>query len=121
MPMQDLSGSFRLDRMRSGNAAVYLLKEQFENFLSSPQRADMCDWIAKCFYQLEQFGDAGNWYETAGQLIMGEPSTPPTLKAMAAVAEYEKALDCYEHGDDDESISRCADLVRKLARACASA
>jgi tetratricopeptide (TPR) repeat protein len=107
--------------MRSGNAAVYLLKEEFENFLISPRRIDVCDWIARYFYLLEQYSDAGSWYETAGQLILAEPNTPTTLKALAALSEYEKALDCYREDDDSEALAKCTALVEELKRACAPA
>jgi tetratricopeptide (TPR) repeat protein len=119
--MADFSKAFRFDRMRSGNPAIYLLKEQFERFAGSPQKLDVCESIAVCFYQLEQYQDAANWYETAGRLIMSEPSTPPTLKAMAALNEYEKALECYRRDDDDGSFAECSTLIRELRRASASA
>lgn len=107
--------------MRSGNAAFYLLKEEFENFLSSPHRVDVCDGIAKYFYQLDQFGEAGNWYETAGKLILAEPSTPVALKALSALVEFEKALDCFRKNSDDDAIDKCSTLIRELETACASA
>ena len=107
--------------MRSGNPAVYLLKEEFETFLSSPQRVDVCHWIAKYFYQLEQYAEAGSWYEAAGKLILAEPSTPATSKALAALSEYEKALDCYEKNADEEELAKCSTLVKELERACAPA
>lgn len=119
--MSDFSESFRFEKMRSGNAAVYLLKEQFERFASSPQRVDVCESIAHCFYQLEQYGDAANWYETAGKMVLSEPTAPPTLRALDALVEYEKALDCYRRDEDDESFTECSEMIRTLKRACASA
>ena len=119
--MGDFSEVFRLDRMRSGNPAVYLLKEQFEKFADSPQKLDVYESIAHCFYQLEQYYDAANWYETAGRYILSEPSTPPALKAMAALGEYERALECYRRGDDDGNFTECSTLIGELRRASASA
>ena len=119
--MVDFSEVFRVEKMRSGNPLVYLLKEQFGSFSASPQRVDMCDWIAKCFYQLEQYGDAGSWYEAAGRLILSEQSAPPTVKALTALDEYEKALECYGHGDDDGAFSECSTMIRRLKKACAPA
>ena len=107
--------------MRSGNAAVYLLKEEFEKFLSSPQRVDVCDWIAKYFYQLEQYGEAGTWYETAGRLILAEPTTPFTVRALTALGEYEKALDCYEKNDSNDDVAKVSGVIKELERACAPA
>jgi tetratricopeptide (TPR) repeat protein len=119
--MRDFAESFSVEKMRSGNAAVYKLKEQFENFSSSPQKADVCDSIAQCFFQLEQYEDAAGWYETAGRLILSEPSATPAIKALAALAEYEMALECYRRGEDQERFTECSSLIRELRRACASA
>ena len=119
--MKDFSDRFGLDKMRSGNAAVYELKEEFEKFSSSVQKVSVCESIARCFYQLEQYEDAANWYETAGKLILSEPSSTPTLKALSALDEYEKALECHRRGSDDERFTECSTLIRRLRRACASA
>jgi len=119
--MRDFSEGFGLDKMRSGNAAVYLLKEQFEMFSSSPQKVDACESIASCFYQLEQYDDAAGWYETAGRLILSEPSLTPAIKALSALDDYEKARECYRRGDDEERFTECSSLIRELKRACASA
>lgn len=119
--MRDFSEGFGIEKMRSGNAAVYVLREQFERFSSSPQKVEVCESIASCFYQLEQYDDAAGWYETAGRLILSEPSATPALKAMSALGDYEKALDCYRRGDDDEKFTECSSLIRELKRACASA
>ena len=119
--MRDFSEGFGVDKMRSGNPAVYLLKEQFEWFSSSPQKVEACESIATCFYQLEQYGDAAGWYETAARLILSEPSLTPTIKAMNALDDYEKARDCYQRGDDEEKFTECSSLIRELKRACASA
>jgi tetratricopeptide (TPR) repeat protein len=119
--MGDFSEAFKFDRMRSGNPAVYLLKEQFEKFVGSPQELDVFESIALCFYQLEQYEDAASWYETAGRLILSEPSTPAALKAMAALGEYERALECYRCDDDDGKFSECSTLIGELRRASASA
>ena len=119
--MADFSQSFRLEKMRSGNAAVYLLREQFERFASSPQRVDLCESIAKCFDQLEQYDDAGNWYETTGRIILSQPTAPPTVKALYALGEYEKALECYKKNEDAERFTECSEMINQLRRACASA
>lgn len=107
--------------MRSGNAAFYLLKEEFQNFLLTPSRVDVCDGIARYFYQLDQFGEAGNWYETAGKLILAEPSTPAAVKASSALIEFEKALDCYRKGGEEDTASRCSNFIKELETACAPA
>ena len=119
--MHDFSEKFRVESMRSGNAAVYMLKEQFEKFASSPQKVDACESIASCFYQLEQYDDAAGWYETAGRLILSEPSVTPVLKALTALGVYERALDCYREGEDEEKFTECSTLIKELERACAPA
>ena len=112
---------FRVEKMRSGNAAVYMLKDQFEKFSSTPHKVDACESIASCFYQLEQYEDAAGWYETAGRLILSEPTITPAIKALNALRDYEKALDCYRRGDDEERLTECSTLIHALKRACASA
>jgi len=119
--LRDFSEGFRVEKMRSGNPAVYILKDQFEKFSSSPQKVDACESIASCFYQLEQYEDAAGWFETAGRLILSEPSLTPAIKALSALGDYEKALDCYRRDDDEERFTECSTLIRELKRACASA
>ena len=119
--MPDFAEGLSIEKMRSGNAAVYILKDQFEKFSSSPHKVDVCESIAGCFYQLDQYEDAAGWYETAGRLILAEPSMTPTIKALNALGDYEKALDCYRRGDDEERFTECSALIHELMRACASA
>ncbi len=119
--MADFADRFRLERMRSGNAAVYLLKEQFERFLTSPRRVDTCEWVAGCLYQLEQYGDAGDWYEIAGQLILAEAGRPPAIRALSALDDYEKALECYRRDENDEAFEEISGMLRQLRRVGASA
>jgi tetratricopeptide (TPR) repeat protein len=119
--MRDFAEAFGADKMRSGNAAVYILKEQFERFSSSPQKVEACESIASCFFQLEQYSDAAGWYETAGRLILSEPSLTPAVKALNALGDYEKARDCYSREEDEEKFTECSSLIRELKRACASA
>lgn len=119
--LRDFAEGFGIDKMRSGNAAVYVLKDQFERFSSSPQKVEACESIASCFYQLEQYDDAGGWYETAGRLILSESSLASTVKALNALGDYEKARECYRRGDDEEKFTECSSLIRELERACASA
>lgn len=118
--MRDFAEGFRVDKMRSGNAAVYVLKEQFERFSSSPEKVEACESIAICLYQLEQYDDAAGWYETAGRLILSEPNITPAIKALSALGVYEKALDCYRNIEDEERLTECSTLIRELKRACAS-
>ena len=119
--MADFSDSFHLMRMRSGNPLIYMLREQFEDFGASHQKVETCGSIARCFYQLEQYGDAADWYETAGRLILSEPTPPPQVKALSALREFEKALDCYRRGDDEEKFTECSTMIRDLKKACAPA
>jgi len=119
--MRDFAEAFRFEKMRSGNAAIYMLREQFEKFTTSPHKVETCESIAVCFYQLEQYQDAGGWYETAARLILSEPSATPAVKALEALGDYEKALDCYRRDEDGERFTECSTLIRDLKRACASA
>jgi tetratricopeptide (TPR) repeat protein len=82
---------------------------------------EACESIASCFYQLEQYDDAAGWYETAGTLILSEPSLTPAIKALDALGDYEKARECYRRGEDDDKFTECSSLIRELKKACASA
>ena len=119
--MANVSDAFLLARAGNYGIASYLLREEFELMRSSPQRMDLCEWIAHCYYQLEQFGEAGTWYETAGQLILAEPSIPLQIKALTALNLYESALECYEQTRDEDIITECSEMLHQLRRACASA
>ena len=119
--MANASDIFMIARRGDHRTAAYLLREEFEEMRSSPQRVDLCEWIARCFYQLEQFGEAGNWYEAAGQLILAEPSVPLQIKALTALKPYESALECYEQVQDQDTITECSEMLHQLRKACASA
>jgi len=119
--LSDFDRDFRVEKMRSGNPEVYLLKEEFQSLLTTPRRVDLCDWIARCFVNLEQFAEAGHWYQTAGQLILSEPTTPTVVKALAAVPEFERALECYEMSTDADTVEECSTMLAELRKACASA
>ena len=124
--MAEISDSLSFSKMRSGNPMVYLLREQFEKFAASPQKLDVCESIAHCLYQLEQYEDAAGWYETAGRIILSGHGTPAPIRALSALPEYEKALECYRQNgritdDSDEKFTECSTLIGELRRACASA
>lgn len=112
---------FNVERMRNGNAAVCVLMEQLGVLSASPRSAEVFEWIAGYFYQLEQYDDAGSWYEKTGQLILTENQGPAPLKALSALEQYERALECYRRNDDDDSFEECSTLIRQLRKACASA
>jgi tetratricopeptide (TPR) repeat protein len=113
--------AFSLARTGNGLTAATLLREEFEMMRASPQRVELCEWIAHCFYQLGQFEEAGSWFETAGQLLLSEPTTPVEVKALNAVGEYEKALECYQHASDEDAVTECSTMLHEIRRACASA
>jgi hypothetical protein len=117
-PLLDFAGKFHLETMKSGNPAFYLLREQFESFAVSPRRLDACDRIAHCLNQLEQFGEAGGWYEAAGQPLFAKVGVSPELRALSASEEYERALGCYRQSGNEEAEARCSEVVESLRKAC---
>lgn len=119
--MDDYAGAFRVSKMKSGRPEVYLLKQELQGLLATPRRVDLCEWIAKCFYQLEQYEEAGEWFKAAGQMILSEATTPDLFKAMRALPEYEKALDSFEREGEADSVTECSDMLAELRRACAPA
>jgi hypothetical protein len=117
----DFGSAFSLSRMRSGNPDVYLLREQFESFPASAHKIDSCARIAHHLRQLEQYSEAGSWHEAAGRLTFRSRQYRPELRALMALAEYEKAAECYRLGGDSESESLCTRALTELRRACAPA
>jgi tetratricopeptide (TPR) repeat protein len=107
--------------MKSGNPLLYILREEFESFSSSPKRVEVCESIARCFHQLGQYDEAAHWYETAGRLVLSEAATSMTFRALSALAPYEQALECYREGDDEDKVTECSTMLNELRRACASA
>ncbi len=119
--MREFSDVFGFGKMRSGNAAVYLLREQFEKFHTDQHKIEACESIASCFLQLEQYKDAAGWYEAAGRLILSEPGVASAIRAISALSDYERALDCYRRSDDEERLRECSETIHELKRVCASA
>jgi tetratricopeptide (TPR) repeat protein len=107
--------------MQSGNPAVYLLKEHLERLATSAKRVDDCEWVAACLYQLEEYGDAGGWYELAGGLRYSGSVAPAAVRALSAIGDYEKALECYKLNGDEDAFQELSGMLRELKRACASA
>lgn len=101
--------------------AVHLLKEHLERLATSQRRADDCEWVAACLCQLGEYGDAGGWYELAGGMKYSGSAAPTAVRALSALGDYERALECYRLNGDDEAFEDVSDLIRDLRRACASA
>jgi hypothetical protein len=106
------------DLARSGNrqVAADVLKQEFQRLQSADQKVELCEWIASCFVNLHDYEQAAEWYEMAGALSLSETGAPVT-NALMALKEYERALECRQQGDDDESISDCVNIIRDLRRA----
>ncbi len=66
-------------------------------------------------------GRRREWYEMAGALSLSRTGSP-LINALMAAAEYEKAIDCYDHGlsdgdeDAEESIQKCLEIIHDLNR-----
>lgn len=67
-----VSGSEAFDLARAGNRelAVKILKQEFQRLQSPDQKVELCQWIAGCFENLHDYGQAGEWYEMAGALSL---------------------------------------------------
>jgi hypothetical protein len=117
----DFSEAFHVQKMNSGNPVVYLLREQFGSFVGSPHKADACDKIAGSLRQLGQVGEAATWYEAAGALMFERAELRPELRALYAVEEFEKALECHVQDGDAEARADCLELLDSLRKMCAPA
>jgi len=119
--LSDFASAFHVQKMKSGNPVVYLLREQFGSFAGSPHKADACDSIAGSLREIGQAEEAAKWYEVAGALTYGRAELRPELRAMYAVEEYEKALECHAEAGDAEAVADCRELLRGLRKVCARA
>jgi tetratricopeptide (TPR) repeat protein len=117
----DFASAFHVQKMKSGNPVVYLLREQFGSFAGSPHKADACDSIAGSLRQLGQVGEAAKWYEAAGALMYERAELRPELRALYAIEEYEKALECHTEMGDADAETDCSELLDGLRKACAPA
>jgi len=119
--MANESEAFLMARKGNYKAAAYLLREEFESLRHAPQKVDLCEWVARCFSQLEDFAQAGAWYTAAGQMILADAASPFVVRALSALGEYEKALDCYQRSQDEDAVSECSTMLHQLRKACAPA
>ena len=119
--MFDFASAFHVQKMKSGNPVVYLLREQFGSFAGSPHKADACDHIAGSLRELGQASEAAMWYEVSGALMCERAELNPQLRAMYALEEYEKALECHKEARDADSVADCSEIIVGLRKACAPA
>ena len=113
--MVSVSEAFDLARTGNRAAAANALKQEFQRLQSPDQKVELCEWIASCFEKLNDYEQAAEWYETAGALSLSETGSP-IANALMALTEYERALECRERGDDEDSIESCAQIIRNLKR-----
>jgi hypothetical protein len=97
------------------DVAATLLKEEFGKLQSPEQRVELCKWIAVCFEGLADYSSAGEWYEMAGILSVGETSSE-AANALRALPELEKARACYAQCEDDDKAENCDSLMRHLSK-----
>jgi tetratricopeptide (TPR) repeat protein len=114
--MVSVAEAFDLARSGNRDVAAKVLKQEFMRLQSAEQKVELCEWIANCFENLHDYEQAGEWYEMAGALSLAETGAPLT-NALMALREYERALACYEEGDDEESTEECMQVISELRRA----
>ena len=118
--MASISEAFELAKLGNQTQAAEILRHEFEKLQSPGRRIDLCEWIADCFEKLQDYNHAGNWYEMAGELILAQMGAAMPSAVVNAFREYERAMDCYERGDELEDVERCDQILRVLRRSFAS-
>ena len=108
-------------RFANASEAAEILRHEFEKLQSPSRRLDLCEWLAEWFERLDDHAQAGNWYETAGELILAQFGTSPGSAAVCALPEYEKAFRCYELAEEDDGADRCWKILSDLRHLFASA
>jgi tetratricopeptide (TPR) repeat protein len=73
----------------------------------------LCEWIASCFENLNDYEQAAEWYEMAGLLCLSETGSE-LINALMALEQYERALTCHEQGEDEESVQKCLQIIDEL-------
>lgn len=114
--MVSVAEAFDLARSGRHEAAADVLREEFLRLQSADQKVKLCEWIASCFENLQDYAQAAEWYEMAGALSLSETGSPVT-NAMMALKEYERALACHEIGEDEESAAECLRVISDLKHA----
>jgi tetratricopeptide (TPR) repeat protein len=118
--LASISEAFELAKLGNQAQAAEVLRHEFEKLQSPGRRIDLCEWIADCFEKLQEYTQAGNWYEMAGELILSQVGTSMPAAVVNAFREYERALDCYERGNEAEDVERCDQILGILRRSFAS-
>lgn len=111
--MVTVSEAFDLARIGNREAAANALKQEFQRLQSPDQKVELCEWIANCFENLNDYEQAAEWYELAGAFSLSEIGSP-LANALMALEEYEKALTCREKGEDGDSIEACMRIIKDL-------
>ncbi len=70
--MVSVSEVFDLARSGERATAVSVLKQEFQRLQSSEHKVQLCEWIASCFENLNDYEQAAEWYEMAGLLSLSE-------------------------------------------------
>jgi tetratricopeptide (TPR) repeat protein len=118
--MVSVSEVFDLARSGERDTAASVLKQEFQRLQTSEQKVQLCEWIASCFENLQDYEQAAEWYEMAGLLSLSETGST-LINALMALDQYEKALSCHEQGDDEESILKCIQIIGELKHTYAAA
>lgn len=117
--MVSVSEVFDLARSGERATAVSVLKQEFQRLQSSEHKVQLCEWIASCFENLNDYEQAAEWYEMAGLLSLSETGSEQ-INALMALEQYEKALSCHEQGEDEESILKCLQIIDELKHSYAA-
>jgi tetratricopeptide (TPR) repeat protein len=118
--MVSVSEVFDLARSGERDTAVSVLKQEFQRLQSSEHKVKLCEWIASCFENLNDYEQAAEWYEMAGLLSLSEVGST-LINALTALEQYEKALSCHEQGEDEEAIQKCLQIIEELRHSYAAA
>ena len=118
--LASISEAFELAKLGNQTQAAEILRHEFEKLQSPGRSIELCEWIADCFEKLQDYTQAGNWYEMAGELILAQMGAARPSVVVNAFREYERALDCYERGDELEDVERCDQMLKVLRRSFAS-
>jgi hypothetical protein len=118
--LTSISEAYDLAKLGNQTGAAEILRHEFEKLQSPGRRIDLCEWIADCFERLQDYIQAGNWYEMAGELILAQVGSSMPAAVVTAFREYERALECYELGNEVGDVERCDQILKMLRLSFAS-
>jgi tetratricopeptide (TPR) repeat protein len=102
-------------RRNDWRGAARLLEEELKNpQLKHENRIEVCEWIGQCYEGLEEYEDAGIWYEWAAKYTLEDQTKTTSARIASAVKEIDRAMECYKAEGDLNLIKHASAIKYRL-------